>query len=589
MATSIAVTGRNMAEVTYLTIHRLTPVYDNPLEFNIVYTISSPALGLRLYDINGGGANVNYSGTGLRAITLSTASLLSTITVISGYNAFGSVGAPVVIAIQEVSPTLDFIAVTSAFNSFVPRILRLPPVTAHKRPIFIKLARNPTGPNDGVFIITRGDSFIEFLTRDTEVVGGTTYNHSGAVFIGGLCSDGFAVNYPCITLFSDGSNWYVANYYPMNTDFGNNQFSLAGSSDNPSAPKLASGNASGVNIFKNNVAERQSGNNMVLLPTPTSPSICMIVYGGNQGTRSTGNALIIKDTRVGSWIDGFSSNNPCILINGDSAGGNAKSTGIVLFYDTTGAGKWYVIGWYYPLNWTWGNSSTTATYGDIQGYHAMKDMATPAGEERKICVISDIGGARFYTLPTTTANNPQVIILKASNIGTYPAWNTAISYPHNAIVAFGGQNWRSQISNNTRNAPGTLLANWVANDFYPVGSVRYYLPTNKAYITIVSVFADPTPPPNNTTNFAEFQTGSSGSNVWDPVGAPDSRGLRYSTQLSVTTNNNKINTGTISIKYGSSDSSNNTSKYSCIWFVSEQVTGEAFLRYYPVVGYVPFP
>jgi hypothetical protein len=488
MATSIAVTARPFALDGGHVIDRVTPVYNNPLQLNIVYNIASGSYGLRVI-INGN--SVDYPGTGLRAIVTNSASLPSTIHLRILVTSSLEAGSLQIITIQEISPTLDFIAVTSTFNSLQPRILRLPPVTAHKRPIFIKLARNPTASTDGVFIITRGDSFIDFLTRDTEVVGGTTYNHSGAVFIGGQSSNGSAVNYPCITLFSDGSNWYVANYYPMNTDFGNNQFSLAGSSDNPSAPKLASGNASGVNIFKNNVSARQSGNNMVSLPTPTSPSICIIVYGGNQGSRASTNALIIKDTRAGSWIDGFSANNPCILIDGDNGGGNAKSSGIVLFYDTTGAGKWYVIGWYYPTIWTFGNVEGTGpgAYGAIAGFWPMKDLDTPAGQERKICVVPDIDGARFFTLPTSTATNPQVIIFKAKNIPTIN----------------------------------------------------------------------------------------------------DTRGIRYSTQYFSTTNSNRINTDSISIKYGSPDSSNANSKYSCVWFVSEQVSGETFLRYYPVVGYVPFP
>jgi hypothetical protein len=406
-----------------------------------------------------------------------------------------TIGTTYNINIEEISPTLDFIAVTRGYSATSPIVLRLPPVTAHKRPIFIKLGRNTTASNDGVWIITRGDSFIEFAERETQTfyIGATpvVLNHSGAVFIGGQSANGTAVNYPCITLFSDGSNWYVANYYPMHTSFGNNQFSLAGSSDNPSGNKLRTANASGVNIFKNNLTGRDTGNNMVSLPTPASSSICMVVYGGNQGTRKSTNALIIKDIRAGSWIDGFSANNPCILVDEDNDGGNAKSTGIVLFYDTTGAGKWYVIGWYYPTIWTFGNveGSGPGAYGAIAGFWPMKDLATPAGEERKICVVPDIDGARFFTLPTSTATNPQVIIFKAKNIPTIN----------------------------------------------------------------------------------------------------DTRGIRYSTQYFSTTNSNRINSATISIKYGSPDSSNATSKYSCVWFVSEQVSGEAFLRYYPVVGYVPFP
>jgi hypothetical protein len=205
--------------------------------------------------------------------------------------------------------------------------------------------------------------------------------------------------------------------------------------------------------------------------------------------------LIIHDIRSPSFfIDGFTSNHPYIHIDADNDGGNAKNSGIVLFYDSSGSGKWYVIGWFYPGTWTFSNAS--AAIGDIRGFHAMKDMATPAGQERKICVVPDLVGARFYTLPTSTATNPQVIIFKAKNITVVPG----------------------------------------AND-----------------------------------------------------GREDTRGLRYSTQLGDTTNSNRINTSTISIQYGPSGSSFATSKYSCVWFISQQKSGEEFLRYYPVVGYVPFP
>lgn len=491
MATSIAVSTRSMIDVTgtVLKIRRISPI--NSLQWHIVVqnqngVVTRITMGESSSDITGTGINQGIVFTAASSIPSSIS-----------FRALPS-GTFYFINIREISPTVDFVAVTmEEYSEISPIVLRLPLVTAHKRPIFIKLGRNTTASNDGVYIITRGDSFIDSASRDTELIGSTTFNHSSSVFIGGQSANGTAVNYPCITLFSDGSNWYVANYYPMNTSASFNQYLLAGLSDaNPAAAKLATAKVSSVNVFKNDVAARQSGNNMVLLPTPTSPSICMIVYGGDQGTRATGNALIIKDTRGGSWIDGFLSNNPCILTNGDDTGGNAKSSGIVLFYDTTGSGKWYVIGWYYPYQWTWGNSSTAGTYGDIQGYHAMRNLATPAGEERKICVLQDIVGARFFTLPTSTAANPQVIIFKAKNITIVPG--------------------------------------------------------------------------------ASDHTG-------------DTRGLRYSTQYSSTPNSNRINTNTISIKYGSSDSNHATSKYSCVWFISEQVTGQSFLRYYPVIAYVPNP
>jgi len=469
-------------------VRRISPI--NATQMNIIFQSTNGSQVT--ININSEGNN-SYTSTGSSQGVIVTSSSIASSIVINGDGGTGVGGMPLavfyMITIQDISPTLDFIAVTRTYSANSPIVLRLPPVTAHKRPIFIKQARNAgTTANDGVFIMTRGDSFIEFATRDTETIGGTTFNHSSSVFIGGQASSGGNVNYACITLFSDGSNWYIANYYPMHTFVSNNQFSLWSVSESPTGNNLVTGNASGVNIFKNNLAGRESGSNMVLLPTPTSSSICMVVYGGNVGTRESSNPLLIKDMRSGSFIDGFSSGSPVIYSSGDSTEGNAKSTGIVLFYDITGAGKWYVIGWYYPLNWTWGNSPTTPSgYGSIQGDATMKDSVTPAGQERKVLVTPDLNVAKFYTLPLETASNPQVIIFKARDI--------------------------------------------------------------------------------------------TGTNL----------GLRYSTQSGGTTNSNRINENTISIKYGPTDSSSSTSKYSCVWFVSEQVSGQTYLRYYPVIAYVPNP
>lgn len=409
------------------------------------------------------------------------------------------------ITIEDISPTLDFIAVTRGYNEISPIVLRLPPVDSHTRPIFIKLGRNVgSSQNDGVYIVTRGDSFIEFATRDTEVINSVTYNHSSCLFIGGQSSGGAAVNYACITLFSDGSNWYVANYYPMSTSEDGNQYLLRGRALPPLGDNRAFTDVnfnSSAYVFDTNIynVTRSSSHNVMTLRTPSVSSICIVAYGGSGSPRLKTNSLIIHDIRSTSYIDGFSPNHPYIHIDADNGGGNAKNSGIILFYDATGSGKWYVIGWFYPGLWTFSN--LTAAVGDINGYHSIKDVVTPAGEERKICVVPDIAGARFYTLPLETATNPQVIIFKAKDIGSGD--NRGIRYSTLRVIGFGP-----------------------APTFTPI---------------------------------------------------IDSR------------DDNRINTDTISIQYGSGGATNARSKYSCVWFISQKKSGEDFLRYYPVVGYVPNP
>ena len=128
------------------------------------------------------------------------------------------------------------------------------------------------------------------------------------------------------------------------------------------------------------------------------------------------------------------------------------------------------------------------------------------------------------TIDTTTSTNfaggevqnlKTLLLTSALN----PTWNDVVVYPLNAIVEWDGQNWRSEIADNTSNIPSATLQNWQSGGFYPLGSVRYYAPNNKAYISILTIFGSSTPPPSDTTHFAEFQTGNSGEDVFYPVGA----------------------------------------------------------------------
>jgi len=130
-------------------------------------------------------------------------------------------------------------------------------------------------------------------------------------------------------------------------------------------------------------------------------------------------------------------------------------------------------------------------------------------------------GLKIDTTTSTDFSAGDVVNLKNLTLTSAlnPTWNDVVVYPLNAIVEWNGQNWRSEIANNTRNIPSATLQNWDAGGFFPLGSVRYYAPNNKAYISILTVFGSSTPPPSDTTHFAEFQTGSNAEDVWYSMGA----------------------------------------------------------------------
>lgn len=136
-------------------------------------------------------------------------------------------------------------------------------------------------------------------------------------------------------------------------------------------------------------------------------------------------------------------------------------------------------------------------------------------------VIDTAVGLKIDTTTSTDFSAGDVVNLKNLTLTSAlnPTWNDVVVYPLNAIVEWQGQNWRSEIADNTSNIPSATLQNWQSGGFYPLGSVRYYAPNNKAYISILTIFGSSTPPPSDTTHFAEFQTGNNGEDVFYPVGA----------------------------------------------------------------------
>jgi hypothetical protein len=119
--------------------------------------------------------------------------------------------------------------------------------------------------------------------------------------------------------------------------------------------------------------------------------------------------------------------------------------------------------------------------------------------------LQTIGNIKTLTLTTTL----------------FSEWNSAVVYGSNAEVSFGAENWVSQFAGNTNNTPQASLDDWLASGFYPPGAVRYYAPTNNAYICILSIFGVSMPvPPSDPTHWSVFQVGNNGEDVWYPFTPP---------------------------------------------------------------------
>jgi hypothetical protein len=166
-----------------------------------------------------------------------------------------------------------------------------------------------------------------------------------------------------------------------------------------------------------------------------------------------------------------------------------------------------------------GQPSFNATFGFLSSTADVSSIAQDNSTGQMVITTSD--GLTINTATSTDFSAGDVVNLKNLTLTTAlnPTWNDVVVYPLNTIVEWDGYNWRSEIADNTRNEPSTTLQNWQAGGFYPLGSVRYYAPNNKAYICILTIFGSSTTPDVDTTHFAEFQTGSNGEDVWYQMNA----------------------------------------------------------------------
>jgi hypothetical protein len=385
--------------------------------------------------IEGGGGAPRFAHN-----RLAVSGRINSIQVVASITGNGSFGAQATASINktitftDISPTVDFVVVNSE------KFLQLPDVTAHNRPIVIK---------------SEGSPMVWIYSRD----GTTDIDNRRGVYADS--------SYACVTVFSNGTKWFIAGWYntPLPTTV--NSVTVA---------KTVTAVSRRTNIFSTNSnVNRRSGHNAVDLPAPAGIEMCIIAYiGDTNASRDANNALQIRPPS-GGRIDGYEAF-PYIFCDS-----NVKSTGIVLFRNTyieasnpNGNDKWYIIGWYNTSEWTW----TTGP----SGWHYTYDVPT----NRQRFILFPSISWQYMTLPMFTPHVPQLLVYKVQAV-----YNQANGQDEPVII--GGQ-----IGNN----PDTMG--------------------------------------NNFLN--ETQRGI----------------IRYA-----------------------------PSEYVCVWFISEQRAGESFIRYYPIMSYIP--
>jgi hypothetical protein len=256
------------------------------------------------------------------------------------------------------------------------------PITEIHRPLFFKIKGSINGQK--LLVLTQdGTNIYDFTTP------------------GAFITD----NYGCLTIVSDGSQWYVANYYPSNRQ--GYVFRLNGGGGRPSdSNNTAFVNSNVLNVFRSDTSTRSGGDNYAILPAiggNLNPAICIIAYvGSNVSSRGFGNALILCDQYIDGVFASSSSGGNYLIV---TDGGNTKSTGIILITDNqTG---WYIAGWMYGDTWNW--TDPDGGYWSINEPNYQQTCIINSG-------ISTGGTNRFYTLPTNVVSSPRFMIVKTTTV-----------------------------------------------------------------------------------------------------------------------------------------------------------------------------
>ena len=276
-----------------------------------------------------------------------------------------------------------FTDLTLSSPSVGGKFLTLPPVESYANRILFIKNKNIVPGND----LGGG----QYRTQSINI---NTYNGE---FIVDINSIGICINdaYGCLALFSDGTSWYIANYYPSN-----GQPSMPTSQISITPTVYANNNT--VNAFMTSGVPggRNTGNNSIYLRNPAGVSgISIIKYYGSAdyGSRLSTNPLIIKPD--GCNIDGSNTIFPMLYV--DNA---IKSCGAVFITDGT---NWFIAGYYNSTNWNWTSYVPLAGTETQLSQYSLTDI--------KLKAPTSMMNPGFVT-PQITTTSPYLCIIKKQGI-----------------------------------------------------------------------------------------------------------------------------------------------------------------------------
>jgi hypothetical protein len=338
------------------------------------------------------------------------------------------------ISLIDINPTADFIFVNPENSRFV----QLPPVNLNPgRLIYFKLRGNIATNDLG------GD---QYQGRSIWI---NTYNGDSQIRDVGSSAIYINQNYGCLTLFSDGVTWYVANYYPSPI-----QGSLASAGTTTfTGGKISTAVINTVNNFStNSSAARKSGDNLINLPTLSGrPAMCIVVYSGDATcTRSWGNALLFSHSTLIDGNPAYNSGSSKAYI---LANESTKNTGIVFISDGT---SWFIAGWFNGSNW----AVSSSTSGSNTSLGTLSSNL--------INVLQGTGGGIRYRLPQDLLTSPFLLLVKARPNSTALEFTSRVSSTvGNALINNDTQNMYFN-----RGTGNTCI--WFVRQQIVSGDTRYY-------------------------------------------------------------------------------------------------------------------
>jgi hypothetical protein len=206
----------------------------------------------------------------------------------------------------------------------------------------------------------------------------------------------------CLSLYSDGINWFIANSYPSN-----NQSFLGDTSDTASGFKLANATINAINVFltdtpssgpNNGNGTRKNGTNIVNLPTLNgTPSMCIVVYGGDSSADRQFNNKLGFNYSSRNIDRYYNTGKQPYLVSDTGSSQPLKNSGIVFISDGT---YWYIAGWFNGAYWAFDS--------DFYGGSFSLESSSSAQQIDNIVSKESGGGGlnRYFALPTIPIANP---------------------------------------------------------------------------------------------------------------------------------------------------------------------------------------